>query len=68
MSKPSDHETEGALYDRIGGGGTRRAEDPRLAAAIHRALGSGHTAVNVGAGAGSYEPGTARSRRSSRRP
>lgn len=44
-------------YDRIGSGyaGTRR-EDPRLAAAIRDALGPGRTVVNVGAGAGSYEP------------
>ncbi len=51
------NEPDGTLYDRIGGRyRSRRAEDPRLAAAIHRALGSAHTVVNVGAGAGSYEP------------
>ncbi|HWD64853.1 MAG TPA: methyltransferase domain-containing protein [Solirubrobacteraceae bacterium] len=44
-------------YDRIGSGyaGTRR-EDSRLARLIHEALGDSRTVVNVGAGAGSYEP------------
>lgn len=44
-------------YDHIGRGyaGTRQ-EDPRLAARIHAALGDARTVVNVGAGAGSYEP------------
>ena len=47
----------GALYDRIGTGYTKvRGEDPRIAAAIHAALGDARTVVNVGAGAGSYEP------------
>src|SRR3954471_8361973 len=47
----------GPRYDTIGAGyaGTRR-EDPRLAAPIHAALGGARTVVNVGAGAGSYEP------------
>lgn len=45
------------LYDAIGRGyGTRRRPDPRVAAAIARALGEARTVVNVGAGAGSYEP------------
>jgi len=45
------------LYDRIGRGYTAvRREDPRIAAAIHAALGDARTVVNVGAGAGSYEP------------
>ena len=46
-----------ALYDRIGSGytGTRRP-DPRIAAAIGAALGDARTLVNVGAGAGAYEP------------
>ena len=35
--------------------GNRRA-DPRIAARVHAALGSSRTVVNVGAGAGSYEP------------
>lgn len=44
-------------YDRIGDGYARkRREDPRLAARIHAALGDARTVVNVGAGAGSYEP------------
>jgi ubiquinone/menaquinone biosynthesis C-methylase UbiE len=33
-----------------------RREDPRIAALIHEALGDARTVVNVGAGAGSYEP------------
>ncbi len=46
-----------ARYDSIGDGyaGTRR-EDPRIAARIHAALGGARSVVNVGAGAGSYEP------------
>jgi SAM-dependent methyltransferase len=44
-------------YDRIGVdyAATRR-EDPRFRARIERALGAARTVVNVGAGAGSYEP------------
>lgn len=45
------------LYDAIGPGyGAHRRPDPRIAAAIGRALGDARTVVNVGAGAGSYEP------------
>jgi SAM-dependent methyltransferase len=46
-----------ARYDRIGAGyaGTR-GEDPDLRRRIHAALGDARTVVNVGAGAGSYEP------------
>ncbi len=33
-----------------------RREDGRIAAVVHRALGTARTVVNVGAGAGSYEP------------
>jgi SAM-dependent methyltransferase len=45
------------LYDRIGRSYVAtRAEDPRIAAAIHAALGDAGTVLNVGAGAGSYEP------------
>jgi SAM-dependent methyltransferase len=45
------------LYDEIGRGyGAHRRPDPRFAAAILRALGNAETVVNVGAGAGSYEP------------
>lgn len=44
-------------YDQIGHGYTRtRREEPRIAARIHAALGDAVTVVNVGAGAGSYEP------------
>lgn len=44
-------------YDRIGQGYAHtRVEDPRFAAQIHAALGDARTVVNVGAGAGSYEP------------
>jgi SAM-dependent methyltransferase len=44
-------------YDAIGVGyGSQRRPDPRLTAAIHGAIGSAGTILNVGAGAGSYEP------------
>jgi SAM-dependent methyltransferase len=45
------------LYDRIGRTytGTRRP-DPRIASAIWEALGDAATVLNVGAGAGAYEP------------
>ena len=46
-----------ALYDRIGQDyATRRRPDPRIAAVIDAALGPARTVLNVGAGAGSYEP------------
>lgn len=46
-----------ALYDQIGRTYTStRRSDPRIAAAIVRALGDAETVVNVGAGAGAYEP------------
>jgi len=49
--------SDAALYDRLGVGyTTTRRPDPRIAAAIHAALGDAVTVVNVGAGAGSYEP------------
>jgi SAM-dependent methyltransferase len=45
------------IYDEIGiGYRNYRRPDPRLAATILRALGEVRTVVNVGAGAGSYEP------------
>ncbi|MFF4755768.1 class I SAM-dependent methyltransferase [Streptomyces sp. NPDC002514] len=49
-----------ATYDRIGIGYDQvRRPDPRLAALIHEALSGARTVVNVGAGAGSYEPADA---------
>lgn len=46
-----------ATYDRIGSGYDQlRKPDPRLAAAIGEALVDVRAVVNVGAGAGSYEP------------
>lgn len=47
----------GLRYDRIGVGyAARREPDPRWEAVIHAALGDASTVLNVGAGAGSYEP------------
>ncbi|HEY2715937.1 MAG TPA: methyltransferase domain-containing protein [Solirubrobacterales bacterium] len=47
----------GVDYERIGVGyAQQRREDPRIAARIHAALGAARTVLNVGAGAGSYEP------------
>jgi len=44
-------------YDTIGPGyADYRRADPRIAAAVHDALGDARTVVNVGAGTGSYEP------------
>ena len=44
-------------YDTIGNGyAMTRREEPRFAVAIAAALGDARTVVNVGAGAGSYEP------------
>jgi SAM-dependent methyltransferase len=44
-------------YDAIGHGyASRRRQDDRIAERIRRALGSAGSVVNVGAGAGSYEP------------
>lgn len=46
-----------ATYDTIGAGyALRRRADPRIAAAIDAGLGDARRIVNVGAGAGSYEP------------
>jgi SAM-dependent methyltransferase len=45
-----DYETGGATYD------IYRRADARIAAVVHRALGDAATVLNVGAGAGSYEP------------
>jgi SAM-dependent methyltransferase len=47
----------GTRYDTLGAGYTEvRRQDPRLAARIRAALGDARTVLNVGAGAGSYEP------------
>jgi SAM-dependent methyltransferase len=44
-------------YDRLGTTYTAtRREDPVVAGQIHTALGTGQTLLNVGAGAGAYEP------------
>src|SRR5581483_9536163 len=44
-------------YDQIGRGYVvTRQPDPRIARIIHSALGEARTVLNVGAGAGSYEP------------
>lgn len=44
-------------YDRHGTGyAEQRRPDPRIARFIHTALGAARTVLNVGAGAGSYEP------------
>jgi SAM-dependent methyltransferase len=45
-----DYERHGRTYSQ------HRRADPRIAAPIHAALGDAHTVLNVGAGAGSYEP------------
>ena len=59
VKTPSDvtiHRIDPA-YDTIGVGYARvRREDPRIAARIRAALGEVHTVLNVGAGAGAYEP------------
>ena len=45
-----DYGTHGQSY------ALQRRTDPRIAAWVHRALGDARTVLNVGAGAGSYEP------------
>jgi SAM-dependent methyltransferase len=45
-----DYERGGQSYAAM------RRTDPRIAAVVHEALGSARTVLNVGAGAGSYEP------------
>lgn len=45
------------LYDRIARGyGRTRRPDPTIARAIDETLGDAQSVVNIGAGAGSYEP------------
>ncbi len=46
----TDYEQHGSGY------AVQRRTDPRIAALVHRALGGAGSVVNVGAGAGSYEP------------
>jgi SAM-dependent methyltransferase len=49
--------TQSIDYDQLGHGYARhRRADPRIVARVHAALGDARTVVNVGAGAGSYEP------------
>jgi len=49
--------TDRPRYDRIGlGYATTRRPDPRIGRLVRTALGGSHSVVNVGAGAGSYEP------------
>lgn len=49
--------SRGVRYDQIGTGySAYRHADPRIAAAVHQALGDARSVVNVGAGTGSYEP------------
>jgi SAM-dependent methyltransferase len=50
MKGSVDYERHGRTYTR------HRRPDPRIAARIHAALGDARTVLNVGAGAGSYEP------------
>jgi SAM-dependent methyltransferase len=45
-----DYEVAGRTY------AVHRRPDPRIAARVHAALGDARTVLNVGAGAGSYEP------------
>jgi SAM-dependent methyltransferase len=52
-----DRDAPTALYDEIGRTYRRtRQPDPRIAAAILTAVGDADSVVNIGAGAGSYEP------------
>jgi hypothetical protein len=56
-SRRADGSAGDANYGVIGPGYTRyRQPEPRIAAMIHAALGSARRILNVGAGAGSYEP------------
>jgi SAM-dependent methyltransferase len=50
VSARVDYERHGRTY------ASHRRPDPRIAARIHAALGDARTVLNVGAGAGSYEP------------
>ena len=50
MTRQVDYDEHGRTY------AAQRRADPRFAARIHAALGDAPTVLNVGAGAGSYEP------------
>jgi len=50
LSGDFDYDTHGSGYASV------RRPDPRIAALVHAALGDAGTVLNVGAGAGSYEP------------
>lgn len=60
MSKTPGHPNRSAGdfdYDAHGRGyAQQRRTDPRIAALVHEALGTARTVLNIGAGAGSYEP------------
>jgi methyltransferase family protein len=58
MSLPTEPRVAGDFdYDTHGHGYVQlRRTDPRIAALVHEALGAARTVLNVGAGAGSYEP------------
>ena len=59
VSGEVDRESVRPIYDEIGiGYASRRTSDPRIFACIRTALSSCATVLNVGAGAGSYEPPT----------
>jgi hypothetical protein len=54
----SDRSAGDVDYDRLDVAYAQlRRTDPRIAARVHAALGDAATVVNVGAGAGTYEPG-----------
>jgi SAM-dependent methyltransferase len=54
---PPEYRSNDASYEQIGLGYARaRRTEPRIAQRILSALGDAHTVLNVGAGAGSYEP------------
>ena len=58
MTRSGDGSAGDADYGAIGESYARfRQPDPRIAARIGQALGAARTVLNVGAGAGSYEPG-----------
>ena len=57
MARFADGSAGDVDYGEVGGSYARfRQPEPEIAAQIHRALGDARTVLNVGAGAGSYEP------------